>query len=132
MARKPSRGNSPPPSGGDEKAIGYVADRDKIIDAFMALLAEQRIENIEFADIANRAGVSLAQLRDAFGSTLAILAAHIKTIDRKVLAGRDEDMAEEGPRERLFDVIMRRLEALAPYKEAIRSLMRSASRNPGL
>ena len=38
-----------------------------------------------------------------------------------VLAGGDVDMAEEPARERLFDVLMRRLEALAPYKEAIRS-----------
>jgi hypothetical protein len=41
-------------------------------------------------------------------------------------------MAEEPPRERLFDVMMRRIEALAPYKEAVRSVMRSARRNPGL
>ena len=70
-------------------------------------------------------------MRAAFGSTLAILAAHIKEIDRTVLAGIDADMAEERPRERLFDVLMRRLETLAPYKEATRSL-RSARRNPGL
>ena len=80
----------------------------------------------------SRAGVSLAELRAEFGSTLAILAAHIKEIDRKVLAGGDADMAEEPPRERLFDVLMRRLEALAPYKEAVRSLLRSARRNPRL
>ena len=41
-------------------------------------------------------------------------------------------MEEEPARERLFDVLMRRLEALAPYKEAVRSLLRSARRNPGL
>ena len=41
-------------------------------------------------------------------------------------------MAEEPPRERLFDVLMRRLEALAPHREAIRSLMRSASAIPAL
>src|SRR5256886_13569561 len=41
-------------------------------------------------------------------------------------------MAQEPPRERLFDVLMRRIEALSPHKEAVRSLTRSASRNPGL
>ena len=56
--------------------------------------------------------LSLADLRAEFASTLAILAAHIKEIDRKVLAGSDADMAEESPRERLFDVLMRRLEVL--------------------
>ena len=44
----------------------------------------------------------------------------------------DADMAEEPPRERLFDVLMRRIEAMAPYREAMRSLLRSALRNPPL
>ena len=96
----------------------------------MALLAEQPIEQIGLAEIAGRAGVTLSQLRGEFGSTLAILAAHIKEIDREVLAGGDADMAEEPPRERLFDVLMRRLEVLAPHKDAVRSLLRSARRNP--
>ena len=54
--------------------------------------------------------MSLAQLRGEFASTLAILAAHIKDIDRAVLAEDLSDMADEPPRERLFDVLMRRLE----------------------
>ena len=52
----------------------------------MALLAEKRFEEIGFGDIAARAGVSLAACRGEFGSTLAILAAHMKELDRKVLA----------------------------------------------
>jgi hypothetical protein len=75
--------------------------------------------------------LSLSQLRAEFGSTLAILAAHIKDIDRQVLDGKD-DTADEPPRDRLFDVLMRRLEALAPYKDAVRSLLRSARRHPAL
>ncbi|MFZ1197153.1 MAG: TetR/AcrR family transcriptional regulator, partial [Pseudolabrys sp.] len=108
------------------------SDRDKAIDALMTLLAENRLEQIGLAEVAGRAGIKLSQLRAEFGSTLAILAAHIKEIDRAVLAGGDADMAEEPARERLFEVLMRRLEALAPYKEAIRSIMYSARRNPGL
>jgi AcrR family transcriptional regulator len=98
----------------------------------MALLGEQSIEDISFADIAGRAGISLSELRNLFGSKLAILAAHSKEIDRRVLAGIDPEMAEEPVRERLFDVLMRRIETLAPHKAAVRSLMRSARRNPGL
>jgi len=129
MARKPPRSKparapaSPPPSG---------TDREKIIAAFMALLAEKRFEQIGFGDISARAGVSLATARSEFGSTLSILAAHMKELDRKVLAGDEADMADEPPRERLFDVLMRRIEAMAPYREATRSLMKSASCNPGL
>ena len=118
---------SAPPRSPDGKS-----ERDRIIAAFMALLGEQSIEQIGFAEIAARAGVSLAELRNVFGSKLAILAAHQKEIDRQVLAGIDADMAQEPPRERLFDVLMRRIEALTPHKAAVRSLIRSAGRNPGL
>jgi len=120
MARKPQQ----------EQPEG--TSREKIISAFMALLAERRIEEISFGDIAARAGLSLAECRDEFGSLLAVLAAQVKEIDRQVLAGGDPDVAGEPPRERLFDVLMRRLEALAPHKAAIRSLMRSARRSPPL
>jgi AcrR family transcriptional regulator len=109
-----------------------TTDRDKAVDALMALLAERPFDEIGLAEIAGRAGLSLSQLRATFGSSLAILAAHMKDIDRRVLDGIDAGMAEEPPRERLFDVLMRRLEVLAPYKSAVRSLMRSASRRPSL
>jgi len=107
-------------------------DRDKAVDALMALLAEHSFDDIGMAEIAGRAGLKLSALRAEFGSPLAIVAAHMKDVDRAVLAGGSADMAEEPPRERLFDVLMRRLEALAPYKEAVRSLLRSARRSPGL
>ena len=106
--------------------------RERIIAGFMALLSEQAIERIELAEIAERAGVTLADLRGEFGTPLAILAAHVKELDRKVLAEVDPDMAEESPRERLFDVLMRRLELLGDHKEAVRSLLRSARRDPPL
>jgi AcrR family transcriptional regulator len=134
MARNPAR-KSAPKSARSATAAGNAApagDRDKIIAAFLGLLADKRIEQIGFAEIAEAAGVELAQLRGEFSSALAILAAHIKAIDRAVLAEDLSDMAEEPPRERLFDVLMRRLETLAPHRAAIRSLLRSATRNPPL
>lgn len=128
MARRRKRERkapTPPPPRGS-------SDRDKAINALMGLLADNSFEEIGLAEVAGRAGIKLSQLRAEFGSTLAILAAHIKDIDRVVLAGGDNDMADESARERLFDTLMRRIETLAPYKDAIRSLMRSARRNPGL
>jgi AcrR family transcriptional regulator len=137
MARRPVRrsaGKTARPSS-DRKPAGAsrpATERDKIIAAFLALLAEKPIEQIGLAEIAKEAGVSLTQLRGEFGSPLAILAAHIKTIDRAVLAQDLSDVADEPPRERLFDVLMRRLEAMAPHRDAVRSLLRSARRNPPL
>jgi len=125
MVRRPSTtplGTPPPPA---------KPDREKIIDAFMALLAERPFEEIDFTDVAGRAGVSLVRCREEFNTLIGVLAAQVKEIDRTVLAG-GEDMSEEPPRERLFDILMRRLEALAPHKEAVRSLARSSRCNPGL
>ena len=113
-------------------AAAPVGERDKIIAAFLALLAEKPFERVGFAEIAKEAGVSLTQLRGEFASALAILAAHMKAVDRAVLAEDLSDMADEPPRERLFDVLMRRLEALAPHREAVGSLLRSARRDPPL
>ncbi|HEY3641020.1 MAG TPA: TetR/AcrR family transcriptional regulator [Xanthobacteraceae bacterium] len=127
MARSPRQPPSRPPQSTNGKSA-----RERVVEAFMALLGEQPIEEIGFTAIAARAGVSLAELRNVFGSKLAILAAHQKEIDRRVLAGIDADMAEEPPRERLFDVLMRRIDVLSPHKAAVRSLLHSAARNPGL
>src|SRR5262245_51806018 len=122
MSRRPARESSGPAK----------SNREKIIDALMELLATERIGNIGFGAIARRTGLSLADCRAEFPSIMAALVAFTKEIERKVLAGGDADTAEEPPRERLFDVLMRRLEALAPYKAAIRSLARSAACDPAL
>ncbi len=129
-ARRPSRKSSAPSSG--RQAASPAGDREKIIAAFLNLLADKPIEQIGFAEIAEASGVSLAQLRSEFPSTLAILAAHVKSVDRVVLSEDFGDVEEEPARERLFDVLMRRMEILAPHREAVRSLMRSARRNPPL
>jgi AcrR family transcriptional regulator len=127
MARKPARKPAP-----QRPASAAKSERERVIETFMVLLAEKSIERIGFAEIAQRTRISLPQLRDLFGSVFAILAAQVKETDRAVLAGGEGDMAEEPPRERLFDVLMRRLELLEPHKAAVRSLLRSARGNPGL
>ncbi|HZO47784.1 MAG TPA: TetR/AcrR family transcriptional regulator [Xanthobacteraceae bacterium] len=109
-----------------------TVQRDAIVSAFMALLAEKRIEDIGFAEIARRAGVSLSALRVKYSSKIEILTAHMREVDRAVLDGIDPGMADEPPRERLFDVLMRRLDLLAQDKAAVESLQRSVMLNPGL
>src|ERR1043166_535015 len=124
MARRPAR-----ESGGPTEPM--KTSREKIIDALMGLLAQERIEDIGFGAIARRAGLTLADCRGEFRSVVAVLAAFTKEIDRQVLSGGDADTAEEPPRERLFGVLMRALEGLAPHKAAIRHLARPAARGPG-
>jgi AcrR family transcriptional regulator len=96
--------------------------REAVIEATMRLAADRPWNDIELADIAREAGVSLADLRDLFPSKGAILGGFSRMIDRKVLEGTSDDLAGEPARERVFDVIMRRLDAMTPYKAALRRI----------
>jgi AcrR family transcriptional regulator len=137
MARKPERKSTRKTagantSGSTARSAVPTTPRERIVSAFLALLPERGFESIGLADIAEQAGISLAELRDEFSSTLSIAAAFTKATDRAVLAQDFSDMAEESERERLFDVLMRRLDILSPHRDAIRSLLKSARRNPPL
>jgi AcrR family transcriptional regulator len=70
------------------------SERARIVAAFMGLLVEQSIKKSHLGQIAAGARVSLAQLRDEFGSTIAVLAAHVEQIERTVVPGENVQMAE--------------------------------------
>jgi AcrR family transcriptional regulator len=104
--------------------------RDGIIDALMRLAAENNFRGIGLADIAAEAEVPLSTVRRNFDCKLAIVAAFSRRVDEQVL---DKGPAEgEGARDRLFEILKRRFEALVPYREALRRIIRSARRDPRL
>jgi len=105
---------------------------DAIIDATLRLLADRPLEEVTLRAIAAEAGVSLAVLYAHFATRGHIIAGFSRRIDRTVLAGTFSDMAGESPRDRLFDVLMTRLDALTPHRAAVRALMRAARRDPAL
>lgn len=108
---------------------------DACLRSFLVELAHTPPHRIALADIARGAGVSLPELRGAFGSINELLSAFFRQTDRQVLAEGgpdDEGFAGEGPRERLFEVLMRRLDALEPHKDAVRTLTRAARHDPAL
>ena len=99
------------------------SSREAVVEATMRLAADRPWNDIELVDIAREAGVSLAELRDLFPSKGAILGGFTRMIDRKVLDGASDDLAGEPARERVFDVMMRRLDAMTPYKAALRRIV---------
>ena len=104
--------------------------RGKIVDALMDIARDRRFEDISIRDICKAAGVSLADFRDSFPSKGAVLAGLSRRIDRAVLSQDSEQLADESPRERLFDILMRRLEAMAPYREGLRETTAWLRRDP--
>jgi AcrR family transcriptional regulator len=104
--------------------------REAVVEATMRLAADRPWNDIELADISREAGVSLADLRDLFPSKGAILGGFSRMIDRKVLEGSSDDLTGEPARERVFDVIMRRLDAMTPYKAALRRIVWALRSDP--
>ena len=104
--------------------------REKLVDALMALAAERPWEEIGLGDLAEKAGVSLTQLRDLVPSKGAILGAFSRRIDKIVLDGTTHDLDGENDKDRLFDVLMRRFDAMAPYKAALKNINAWAMRDP--
>src|SRR5271163_5269842 len=104
--------------------------RGKIVEALMEIAAKRRFEDISVRDISKAAGVSLADFRDAFPSKGAVLAGFTRRLDRTVLAAESEETSHVAARERLFDVLMRRLDAMAPHREALREIAAWLRRDP--
>ena len=104
----------------------------KILSTFLNLLSSHSYEEVSLALIAEEAGVKLSDLRASFGSRLALIEAFVAQVDRSVLDDIDPEMSGQPARERLFDVLMTRLDHLAPYKQALRTLERAATCDPGL
>jgi len=105
---------------------------DRIIDATMRLLADHPFEAVTLQAIADEAGVGLAELAAHYPTRGHILDAFARRIDREVLSRDVSDMADETPRDRMFDVLMNRLDALSPHKGALKGLMRAVRRDPAL
>ncbi|MFG1297249.1 MULTISPECIES: TetR/AcrR family transcriptional regulator [Xanthobacter] len=107
--------------------------REACLRSFLDLLATRPLWRIDLAAVAAESGVALSEMRAAYATVDDLLAAFFRATDRHVLAegGPDaEDFAGEGPKERLFEVLMRRLDALEPHREAVRALVRGARRDP--
>jgi AcrR family transcriptional regulator len=104
--------------------------REVVVETLMRLAADRPWDDIEINDIADAAGITLAEFRELFPSKGAVLGAFSRMIDLEVLRGTTEDLAGEPARERLFDVLMRRIDALTPYKRALRRIMAAVRGEP--
>jgi AcrR family transcriptional regulator len=113
---------------------------DRIIDAALALAAERGWRDLTLADIAGAAGLPLSKLYPVYPSKAAILRGFTRRIDAAVLAGEEPDAAggasggEDGDgggaRDRLFEVLMRRFDALQPHREALGNIVFDQARDP--
>lgn len=93
-----------------------------IIPAFWRVLADRGWHGASMRGIAAEAGIPLAELRRAFDCPQGILEAHGRAVDAAVLEGTVDD-PDASARDRLFDVLMRRIDALQPDRVGVVRLM---------
>ena len=103
-------------------------DFDKtLVNAAFRLAGEQGWAAVNVTTAARAAGLSLAEARERFPSTAAILLRFGRLADQAALA----DAPSEGPvRDRLFDLLMRRFDVLQNHREGVRALLRSLPADP--
>lgn len=114
-----------------KRKTGKKADpAQAVVDAAFHLAALQGWNASTMSDIAAEAGISLQELRALHGSKLGILAAALRHTDEIVLAGTDPDIGEEPVKDRLFDLLIRRLDAMQPHREGIAAIALDLRRDP--
>jgi len=113
------------------RAAKAKSDPEKtVIEAAMALARERGWRDLTLADIAAEAGMTLSALYPLYPSKGAILTAFARRIDATVLAGGGDAGPDEPARDRLFDVLMRRFDALQPYRPALANIAQDLACDP--
>ncbi|MAO56923.1 MAG: hypothetical protein CMM61_14685 [Rhodospirillaceae bacterium] len=139
MAKRP-QGNSTAKTkskttGKTAKADSAEILRNTVIETTMAIAARDGWRGLRLARVADESGLSLAQILIPFPDKYAVMNAFQDRIDAAMLAEADA-LASGGDdggdvRDRLFDLIMARFDALAPYRAAMAEIARDALRDPG-
>jgi AcrR family transcriptional regulator len=102
---------------------------DLLTSAF-ALLAERGWAGLSLVALAERAGLPLVEVHRQLPDRRSILRALSERVDEAMLEVDRAELEGLPPRDKLFELIMRRLDALAPYREGLARLARDARREP--
>jgi AcrR family transcriptional regulator len=106
------------------------SEADRIIDAALALIPTDGWRRLSLGAIAAEAGLPILQVYRSFHSKQAVLDGFFRRLDQIVLADPPAAEADERRRDRLFELIMRRFDALQPYKPALDVLGRELLGDP--
>ncbi|MGF1456056.1 MAG: TetR family transcriptional regulator [Alphaproteobacteria bacterium] len=102
-----------------------------LLDAALGLIEREGWRDLTMGRFARAAGVPLAELYRRQRDKADILRGLINRIDLAALSEDEPGLADgDTPRDRLFDAVMLRFEAMEPYRGAIRVLAEDLRRDP--
>ena len=103
---------------------------ERIVKAALELSARQGWRDTRLTDIAEVAGLSLEEVYRNTPSKLHVVSAFLRLIDHQMIKGDSGAALSEPARDRLFDVIMRRFDALNPYKDGVAAMFKDICARP--
>jgi AcrR family transcriptional regulator len=104
-------------------------EEDAIVAAFWRVVEAHGWLGVTMRRVAAESGQRLEDIRRHFPRPTSFITSHIRLVDRAVLEGTVDD-ATSSPRDRLFDVLMRRLDAIQPNRPGILRFRDDLYRDP--
>jgi AcrR family transcriptional regulator len=102
-----------------------VSLRDPL-DVALAMIATGGWRGFSLVELARELGVSVGEVYAQFPCRSAVLSALGKRLDARMLELSAADLDDMSTRDRLFELIMRRIDAMKPYKEALQRLSKES------
>ena len=99
-------------------------------EALLRLVAADGWRKLSYAEIAKDADLGLATAYEAYPSKAAILTGIGRNTDARLFASLEDDPLDGSPKDRLFDLLMRRFDALNEHREAYAALAWELPRTP--
>jgi len=106
------------------------AQQEAILRAAFEEIAERGWTETSMLEISQRAEIDLATVFRFFPAKAELIDGLSRHADQAVLAADHSMMADESARNRLFDVLMQRFDALEPYKPGFRRLRHDLPGDP--
>jgi AcrR family transcriptional regulator len=103
--------------------------KEAAVGAALTLAAEKGWSNVSLREVAKKAKIALPELREHFDDRLDIIAAWGRLLDQAVLKEADPDLASPA-RDRLFDILMARFDALNENRDGAKAVLRSLRTDP--
>jgi AcrR family transcriptional regulator len=113
------------------QAMTETPTDDALIAALWRVIAAHGWQGLAMRRLAAEAGTDIAALRARFPTRLDLLLLHGRVMDQAVLAGTIPGQGGS-VRDRVFDVLMRRLDAMQPHREGILRLFEDMRRDPAI
>ncbi len=126
MARKPRTSKSAP-----KAASKSAASVDPIVQATLSEAATLGWRDVTLTAVAKQAGISLGELLIEAPTKAHLICRFIGHLDRATLANVTAPDLSQSPRDRVFEVLMRRFDALQQVRDGALAIAHGAMRDPG-